>query len=123
MDNEREEYFRRMQFEHELINRRLTWLITSQALLFAAYGLSVKEPKASSFLKTIAVVGLVSSSAVLVGIVAGLLAKYCIWKDYKDRSRNKDEEFWVRTRITVLAFLPDLVLPIVFAGAWGSLLW
>lgn len=33
------DYTARQKFEHELINRRVTWLLTSQTILFAAYGL------------------------------------------------------------------------------------
>lgn len=34
-----DKYFKRLEFEHELINRRLTWLLSSQTILFAAYGI------------------------------------------------------------------------------------
>ena len=34
--DKQEKYEQRLQFEHELINRRLTWLLTSQRILFAA---------------------------------------------------------------------------------------
>jgi hypothetical protein len=30
----------RQEFEHELINRKTTWLLTSQGLLFTAYGVT-----------------------------------------------------------------------------------
>ena len=33
------DYMNRLDFEHELINRRVTWLLTSQSILFAIYGI------------------------------------------------------------------------------------
>jgi hypothetical protein len=37
----RDKNFERLRFEHELINRRLTWLLSSQSILFAAYGVAL----------------------------------------------------------------------------------
>ena len=36
-------YFEKLKFERELLNRRITWLLTSQSILFSAYGLAVKN--------------------------------------------------------------------------------
>ena len=117
--NFREEYSRRMQFEHELIDRRLTWLLTSEAILFAAYGVALE--KAPSFLKIVAIVGLMVSASVLMGIVASHIAKIYTWQDFKKVPGNEGEPFWVRTGITFLGFMPDVALPIVFAVAWLAL--
>jgi hypothetical protein len=119
---DRQEYSTRMQFEHELINRRLTWLLASEAILFAAYGAALE--KQASFLKIVAIVGLAASAAVLAGIVASLLAKVFTWLDYRrgpEPGRSR-EPFWVRTWITCIGFVPDLALPVVFAWAWWKLL-
>jgi hypothetical protein len=108
-----------MQFEHELINRRVTWLLTSETILFAAYGVALeKEPL---FLKIVAIVGLAVSAAVFAGIVALLLAKIYTWLDFRDVSGNENEPFWVRTWITFVGFVLDLALPVVFAVAWMRL--
>jgi hypothetical protein len=112
----REEYTRRMQFEHELVDRRLTWLLQSETILFAAYGIALE--KTPWFLKTVSIVGLTVSTAVFIGIVASLSAKYYTWQDFKKASENEKEQFWVRTGITCAGFVPDLALPLVFTGAW-----
>jgi hypothetical protein len=43
---DKSEYAERLKFEHELINRRVTWLLTSQSILFAAYGVALEKPAA-----------------------------------------------------------------------------
>jgi hypothetical protein len=116
----RDEYSQRMHFEHELINRRLGWLLTSESILLAAYGLAIgKEP---IFLGVVAGGGLVISLVILLGVRASQDAKHQIWEDFK-ASGNSDanEEFWVRTSITKKAFFPETMLPLVFAVMWIAL--
>jgi hypothetical protein len=116
---EREDYSARLKFEHELINRRVTWLLTSQSILFAAYGVALKAP-APWFLRTVAVTGGAISVFIFVGILAAFAAKYCTWRDFKN-SGNPTEPFWVRTSITYIAFIPEFAMPIVFTIAWATL--
>jgi hypothetical protein len=118
-----EEYFERLRFEHELINRRVTWLLTSQTILLSAFGLVLKTENATQptgevpdFLKVMAIAGAVITSLILVGIVAGVVAKYSVWKDYQVHDPNA--EWGARTWVTVVALLPDITLPIVFIVAW-----
>ncbi len=117
----RSEYSKRLQFEHELINRRVTWLLTSQTILFAAYGIVLTSSLPSElFLKTLPVIGAVIAVLVWAGILASFGAKICTWHDFKE-SGNPNEPFWVRTYITWIGFIPELALPLVFAFAWGYL--
>lgn len=118
---DRHEYSERMKFEHELINRRVTWLLTSQSILFAAYGIALNA-NASSFLGVVAFTGAMTAVFVLVGILASFAAKFCTWKDFQN-SGNQKEPFWVRTPITYLGFVPDFMLPILFAIVWVYLSW
>ena len=108
---------KRMHFEHDLINRRLSWLLTSQSILFAAMALafSDKEPTAQgeAFVKFIPIMGAVISMSIFSGVLAGATAKYKIWK------KSESEQWGVRTSITVWALLgTDLLLPIIFTIAW-----
>jgi hypothetical protein len=106
------EYRDRLGFEHELINRRLTWLLTSQTILFAAAGLALGEKsdklKVEPFIKVVAISGAVIASLILVGIVAAILAKIPVWNDYRSQEGRKNEPFGARTEITFVAFLPDI---------------
>ena len=45
METERKEYLEPIRHEQGLINRRLTWLLTSQSMLFAAYGIMLTSEK------------------------------------------------------------------------------
>ena len=136
-----DEYLTRQKFEHELINRRVTWLLTSQTILFAAYSLGASKNNnvPEHFLDVIAWCGLLSSLFLVLGIVAGARAKWQSWQDYLkllklDNMEQQipssviakvDElrrEWGVRTWITKLALLPDILLPILFLGAWTFVL-
>jgi hypothetical protein len=116
MPNNEDESFIRLRFEHELINRRLTWLLSSQSILFAAYGIALvattNQEIANFFLKVTAISGTVIACLTLIGVISGILAKRTVWKD------SQKKQFGVRTWITYMALVPDALLPIVFALAW-----
>ena len=114
---ERIEYSSRLRFEHELINRRVTWLLTSQSILFSAYGVGLKPPRAPFFLQVVALTGATTAIIILVGILTSYIAKYCTWQDFKN-SGNAGEPFWVRTRLTYVGAIPDGAMPILLAFAW-----
>ena len=127
MPTNEDKTFERQKFEHELINRRLTWLLSSQTILFAAYGVAIglrptaTEPVAESdvvdfFLNVTAITGAFIACLILIGVIAGIRAKYWVWKD------SGENEWGVRTQVTVLAQVPDTLLPVVFAVAWILLL-
>ena len=116
--NDEPSYFEKLKFEHELLNRRITWLLTSQTILFAAYGLADKHlDNYQDFAKVIPCLGLILSIAILIGIVAAICAKTFTWLDHKD----EHPEFGVRTWITVIGLAPDLFLPILFSYGWLKL--
>ena len=112
--------------EHELINRRLTWLLTSQTILFAALAFvmgnqSPPEGRHAFFFLVVSILGSGISLCILFGIWQGIRAKFKLWEDYKNHTDPK-EELGVRTEITKKALLPDVLLPVFFALAWISLL-
>ena len=138
------EYLNRQKFEHELINRRVTWLLTSQTILFAAYGLGASKDNnvPEHFLDVIAWCGLLSSLFLLLGILASQRAKWRSWQDYlellklgKIEQQKPSEQqlpssvmarlddlrlsWGVRTRITKFALVPEILLPILFFVAWA----
>lgn len=121
------EYVNQLKFEHELINRRVTWLLTSQSIFFATYGFVYeKTPTATatvtaSFLKTLSVIGATTSMLCLVGILASFAAKFCTWKKLQKNPKYEYEPFGVNTPITFIGFIPDFTLPIVFIIGWRFL--
>lgn len=123
MQSNEDKTFERLRFEHELINRRLTWLLSSQSILFAAYGVAAglsaaqtdtaaQSDIAGFFLNVTAITGAFISGLILIGVIAGILAKRTVWKD------SQQKEFGVRTWTTYLGLVPDTLLPIVFGVAW-----
>jgi hypothetical protein len=136
----------RQEFEHNLINRKTTWSLTAQTLLFAAYGVvlgiktsSVKgnqenSSSVSSDLRcAIAAAGLAMAVLIFIGILTLIRSKYLSWKMYErffDNCAEEDRlprpltqlEWGVRTRNTIMTLSPDLALPVIFAVAWVVLL-
>ena len=57
------------------------------------------------------------SILILSGILASLRAKHAVWRDYQD-SYDSSQEWGVRTRLTWEGLVPDVCMPLLFAGAW-----
>src|SRR5262245_45842430 len=97
------EYLRRLGFEHELIGRRIGWLLTSQSILFTAYGLTLEKhnPAANLYRLWIPRLGPLLAFAVLCGVIAAALAKFRTWRDFR---KDNPRAYWgVRTYITVIS--------------------
>lgn len=122
--DERSKFEERGKFEHELLNRRVTWLLTSQTILFAAYGLSISEKSDGKvFREVIPIVGIVLSSIILIGIIAAFIAKIVAWRDFRSSDEKyKKEPLGIKTWITVMGYIPDFFIPIIFTVAWSYLL-
>ena len=114
-----EKYEMRLEFEHQLINRRLTWLLTSQSILFAALAFVLDKEdlttQQQAFSSIIPVLGMSIAIAILIGIIMGIAAKIITWRDSK---KEGAKYFGVRTWITYTAFVPDVFMPVAFAVAW-----
>lgn len=123
LDKAREELKERGEFEHELLNRRVTWLLTSQTILFAAYGLSFNEnvngTAVTEFRMVVPLLGLIISFVIWLGINAAFLAKITALKKFNEKVETKDKQpLGVKTGITLMGYIPDFSIPIVFMFAW-----
>ncbi|MCB9333138.1 MAG: hypothetical protein H6574_18880 [Lewinellaceae bacterium] len=116
------QYQNRLSFEHELINRRLTWLLTSQSILFAALGLvygSNNPVNLHTLKQAICLLGFFISIMIWIGVTMGIRAKYLVWKDFNKGKDKSDQVPWgVRTPITKTALVPDFFMPPTFAATW-----
>jgi hypothetical protein len=122
-----EDHVKGLEFEHELIDRKITWLLTSQTILFAALGLSLRAP-VLEFVRIIATVGLVLCVFIIVGLVGNIMAKRFVYSDYRNRvdagqtswgvRGTGKVEFGVRSRTTWLGIVADIAIPLTFAVAW-----
>ena len=142
-----EDYIHGYEHEHELIDRKETWLLTSQTILFAALGLTLQaKTPAVKLILVIAGVGLFLCVAITLGLVGNVSAKRCLYSDYKHFVNSTDSastkipkipsstktpwgkreagevEFGVRTPLTVLGIITDFLIPLAFAGAWSYVL-
>jgi hypothetical protein len=98
------DYNDRQKFEHDLINRKTTWWLTTQTILFAAYGVSLNiefgkgaaagqpvsgnivEPalgNIADFRSVVAFVGLAVASVTLIGVSAVIVSKLLSWQAYQ----------------------------------------
>lgn len=119
-------YDKDLKFEHDLINRRLTWLLTSQTILFGALafilGKDVFVETRQALLCIIPGLGIVISASLWLAIAMSLTAKAFLWQDYKKSSGKPKERFGIRTWITFIAFAPDFFMPLGFVVAWVYIL-
>jgi len=101
--------------EDNLINHRLGWLLTSQTILFAGYGVllqkqQIPQERVSFMLTLIAGLGAVTSALLLLSVVAAIVALFALRKC--NQKLNPDG----------IAFLLGIVtpigLPLVFFVAW-----
>jgi hypothetical protein len=96
------DYNSRQEFEHDLINRKTTWWLTTQTILFAAYGVTLtiqfrslaefrNSPEfraVTEFRNVIAGVGLAVAVVTLIGVLALIRSKYRSWAMYQDFYRR-----------------------------------
>lgn len=123
------------RYESELINRRLTWLLASQTLLFAGIGAAAAGPNAKVFEVLFIAgssLGLVSSLGLLTGIGAAVWEIHRAYKRIETKQGGLAVTREARLLIMRRAESPwtmffgegaALVLPVAFVIAWGVLLW
>src|SRR6185369_4079974 len=114
--------------EDELINHRLGWLLTSQTILFAGYGVILqaqvqgKSPiefgsphsRIDNMLRMIAILGRLTSVLLLLSIFAAVLALRAI--------KRHGRELYPDNTAFYLGVISPLGLPLVFFVAWVFLL-
>jgi hypothetical protein len=77
----------RQEFEHDLINRKTTWSLTAQTLLFTAYGLAlgIQDPDVSRrFRYVVDGSGLALAVLIFIGINSLIYSKRKSWEMYRD---------------------------------------
>lgn len=130
-----DDYHRRQEFEHSLIDRKTTWLLTTQSILFAAYGLTFGTVRGNDdledFRAVVARLGVSIAAIVLLGVAALIISKWLSWWQYRRFFRlarptfypldRKELQWGVKTKITPFDLIPDVLLPIAFIVAWTAL--
>lgn len=128
------DYNHQQEFEHQLIDRKTTWWLTSQTILFAAYGVSFQAANARDaalFRAVVAGSGLAIGIVTFIGVAALVGSKIVSWMMYRNfysrqglvqlpqSHRDRELQWGVRTWNTPITLLPDLLAPIVFIAAWS----
>jgi len=115
-------YFERGRHENELTNHRLTWLLASQTLLFAGYGViltaSIPVPMKASLAKVAVALGTLSSLLLWLGILASLMASVRLWKEACSRIDGELQPLGISWWTTWLGWSPAMLLPILFIWSW-----
>lgn len=125
-----------LHYESELINRRLTWLITSQAIVFAAITATAVitkdgRPKAFELMFMVgATMGFAISLGVLCGVGAAIAEAHEIYKEFEGEAAKRSQLqttrlYLRRTRKATLFFgeFTALLLPCAFFAAWLFAVW
>ena len=118
-----EDFYELTHHEDELINQRLTWLLTSQALLFAGYAVLVTKDKEKdkglmapeqfqAVLDWLPRLGMTISALILIGIIGAIIASLMLVKRYE---RPHPGVSWVTT---IFGWIPAVLFPIVFIVVW-----
>jgi hypothetical protein len=130
------DYNHKQEFEHNLINRKTTWSLTTQGILFAAYGVTFSAKISqglSDFRSAVAIAGLVVAILTFIGIAFLILSKWIShtgYRKYFGRGnclpgplKGKRLEWGSAGReVTLLTLVPDLGMPVVLIVAWCVLL-
>ena len=132
-----DDYNHRQEFEHTLIDRKTTWLLTAQTILFAAYGVTFSSEGTISgrevFRIVVAGAGAFVAALGYYGVRRLIESKETSWNDYRpffteSRRRKlsgplerRELDWGVRTKNTRRALYPDKFLPLVFIIAWSVL--
>jgi hypothetical protein len=118
--------FERAKIEHEddLVNQRLSWLTTSQAIFFAAYvfGFSKTQNWPTVFRRALPPLALLTCAAFYVGLIAAMKAATIVRENW-DQKFEQYEDYqgallagseWTRKSGRV----PARVVPLLFMVAW-----
>ena len=115
-------YDEHCKFEDQLIANRLSWLLTSQSILFAGYGVILRGDITRTYQVSASriffIVGLTVSLLIFVGILAAVLANLHHKRDLHKEFPDKKIHLGIRAYTTVTGWSVALLLPVVFIIAW-----
>lgn len=124
-----EKYWELRHREEELISQRLSWLLTSQIVLFAAYGILLKENLPSGnnqrLVDIIEGLGLTIASLIFIGIAAAITASYILYRKVNSKTENplnEKQTLGVHPVLTIIGWLVAALIPVIFIVAWIMLL-
>jgi hypothetical protein len=126
----------RIDYEENLLNQRVIWLIFSQSFLVSAYAImlnSPPEPKSplygelqSSLMWLLPILSLILSIIVYMSVISALYHISELRKSFETYPKDDTIEHFPAMNDTSfirrLGALPPIVVPLLFIGAWVFLL-
>jgi hypothetical protein len=118
-----------IQHENEIINNRLTWLLTFQGLLLAALGFAWGAKDSKPLVVIFGALGIIVSVVSVFGLLAATNAMYGLvdwWHEHRPAGYSGPDvigaavppDRWVGWRYLT----PWNLFPLLFAGAWAAIL-
>ncbi len=122
----------RLEHEDNLVNHRLSWILTSQAFLLSAYAILLNAPQVlrsdvlvrhhATLVKIIPFVGFAAVMLMWLAILAALIAM----RDLRlcaSKYQNPDARRIHGTSLTrILGMTAPVVIPIIFMSVWVVLI-
>jgi hypothetical protein len=114
--------------ENEVINHRVTWLTTVQALLFAALSIAWDKPGVRGYCILLCALGISMSVISLIVLTSASLAMKRLWEwwdAHKPSDYDGPDVIGLRPPEWKLLhyFGPWCFMPISFTAAWAIVLW
>jgi hypothetical protein len=123
---------RRIENEHNLINQRLSWLVSSQAFLLSAFAISLNAPttfaapgfaEANRLLTRIIPLGAIGCILVLWLTLAGAIWSLSLLRREADAVRGPDDlPILNRGAIQFLGLTAPIFIPAILLAIWIPLL-
>ncbi len=116
------------QIEREdgLVNYRLTWMLTTQGLLFAALALLAGKNTNAEMREMLTLllpsIGIVLSIISFLGVAGASIALYDLKTEWEKLAYSKVPRPYGPPLAFWLGLIPRLCLPLLFLGAWGYIL-
>ncbi len=123
-----EKYWDLKHKEDELMSQRLGWLLTSQIVLFAAYGILLKDVPQGSNKRLIYVIegfGITIACLIFIGILAAIIASYILYRKVNNKIDNplaEKQTLGVHPILTIIGWLVAAFILVIFIIAWIMLL-
>jgi hypothetical protein len=123
-----EKYWDLKHKEDELMSQILGWLLTSQIVLFAAYGILLKDFPGGNNKRLIFVIegfGITIACLIFIGIVAAIIASYILYLKVNNKTDNplsEKQTLGVHPILTIIGWFVAALIPVIFIISWILLL-
>jgi hypothetical protein len=123
----------RIEHEDNLINQRVSWLVSSQSFLLTGFAIAANGPVQDPGLPSGALrarlmsllpwVGIASAVLVIIAMIGGFMALAELRRLGKGAFPTERTPLIVRTRVQFLGVSAPAVLPVVFLLTWIGIIW